>query len=106
MSEIFQIKNPVILIGKIIEYTVFMYSLSLLVNSLHGLPTELEYLCDTLEELTIEGNLHLKALPDEYENLTTLKRLSLDVELLGSFNIELLSWATTLESLEFDGGKK
>ena len=50
MSEIFQIKNPVILIGKIIEYTVFMYSLSLHVNSLHGLPTELEYLCDTLEE--------------------------------------------------------
>ena len=48
----------------------------------------------------------MKALPDEYENLTTLKRLSLDVELLGSFNNELLSWATTLESLEFDGGKK
>ena len=104
MSEIF--KNIFILIGKIIEYTVFMYSLSLHVNSLHGLPTELEYLCDTLEELTIEGNLHLKALPDEYENLTTLKRLSLDVELLGSFNNELLSWATTLESLEFDGGSK
>ena len=53
-----RIKNPVILIGKIIEYNVFMYSLSLHVNSLHGLPTELEYLCDTLEELTIEGNLH------------------------------------------------
>ena len=48
----------------------------------------------------------MKALPDEYENLTTLKRLSLDVELLGSFNNELLSWATTLESLEFDGGSK
>ena len=72
----------------------------------HGLPVELEYLCDSLEELTLEGNLHLKVLPDEYEHLTTLKRLSLDVELLGSFNNELLSWATTLESLEFDGGKK
>ena len=83
-----------------------LQSLSLHVNSLHGLPTELEYLCDTLEELTIEGNLHLKALPDEYHNLSTLKRLSLDVELLGSFNNELLSWATTLESLEFDGGSK
>ena len=47
-----------------------------------------------------------EALLDEYENLTTLKRLSLDVELLGSFNNELLSWATTLESLEFDGGSK
>ena len=50
-------------------------------------------------------NFHPQNL-DEYENLTTLKRLSLDVELLGSFNNELLSWATTLESLEFDGGKK
>ena len=59
MSEIFQIKNPVILIGKIIEYTVFMYSLSLHVNSLHGLPTESEYLCDTLEELTIEEVIYI-----------------------------------------------
>ena len=81
-------------------------SLCLHVNSLHELPMELGELSDSLEELTMEGNLHLKVLPDEFENLTSLKRLSLDVELLGSFNNELLGWATTLESLEFEGSKK
>lgn len=83
-----------------------LQSLCLHVNSLRDLPIELGHLSDTLEELTIEGNVHLKTLPDEFGNLTTLKRLSLDVELLGSFNNDLLGWATTLGSLEFDGGKK
>jgi leucine-rich repeat protein SHOC2 len=99
-------ENTVKLIPAEIGQCKSLQLLNLHVNSLHGLPVELEYLCDSLEELTLEGNLHLTVLPDEYEHLTTLKRLSLDVELLGSFNNELLSWATTLESLEFDGGKK
>ena len=59
-----------------------------------------------LKTLTIEGNVHLKKLPLEYEGLTSLERLSLDVDLLGSFDQTLLGWATTLTSLEFEGSKK
>ena len=49
-----------------------LQSLCLHVNSLRDLPIELGHLSDTLEELTIEGNVHLKALPNEFGNLTTL----------------------------------
>ena len=79
--------------------------LNLHLNGLSNLPDELGKLGD-LETLTLEGNAHLKHISDAFSGLTSLQRLTLDVELLGSFSTTLLSWATTLKSLEFDGGSR
>jgi hypothetical protein len=75
-------------------------------NGLKEMPVSLGEGLGNLKTLTLEGNVHLKKLPSEYDGMTSLERLSLDVDLLGSFDQRLLGWATTLTSLEFEGNKK
>ena len=74
-------------------------------NRLEELPPELARL-GKLETLLIDANKTISAFPVEYKDLTSLRRLDLDVDVLGTFPQEVLNWVTQLTDLNYKGTKK
>jgi Leucine-rich repeat (LRR) protein len=70
--------------------------LSMRYNRLTALPDSMGR-CSKLSELHLKNNKNITHFPESYIELKSLKAMSLDVGLLGSFSVELLGWVTNLQ---------